>query len=128
MAKMISLIKFSGGLDDMIGYRVKGQIRLRRKPDKVKQTLATKRAAKDFGSASRTSAILRHGIAKEITHYHDDSFLNRLNTAMIGVVKSDIVRPAGRRQVTTGNLHAPGRISDQPVPRYPVWLQRTTTA
>ncbi|MCK7555182.1 hypothetical protein MKQ70_09255 [Chitinophaga sedimenti] len=107
MAILTSIIKFTGALDNLIGYQVNGKTRVRSRPQQVRQTLNTKRAAKDFGSASRTAAVLRHGIIKDITVREDNEFVNRLNKAMVGVIKTDLARPAGRRRVTTGSLRAP---------------------
>jgi hypothetical protein len=106
MGILTSIIKFTGPLDNLIGYQVNGKTRVRSRPQQVRQTVNTKRAAKDFGSASRTAAVLRHGIIKEIAVSQDNEFLNRLNKAMVGVIKTDLARPAGRRRVTTGSLHA----------------------
>jgi hypothetical protein len=106
MGIMNSVIKFTGPLDDVIAYNVRGKIRMRRRPKKVRQTGATEHAARDFGAASHAAAVIRKGVNAEVQLYRDHTFLNRLNKAMVGVVKSDLVRSAGRRQVTTGNLHA----------------------
>ncbi|UYQ94583.1 hypothetical protein MKQ68_05695 [Chitinophaga horti] len=106
MATATSLFQFTGRLGNLVGYRVKGKLLFRTMPETVRQTAATRRAARDFGTASHAAATLRHGIAREIILHHDDTFANRLNKAMVGVVKADIQRKAGRREVTTGNLHA----------------------
>ncbi|UYQ92441.1 hypothetical protein MKQ68_20365 [Chitinophaga horti] len=106
MGNMTSIIKFSGRMGNVISYRVKGEQRVRSVPEYVHQTPATKRAAKDFGTASSHAAVLRNGIVKDIVTYHDDTFANRLNKAMVAIVKADAQRQAGRRQVTLPNLRA----------------------
>jgi len=83
MAKQTSLITFTGKLGNMIGYERKGQYLLRGKPDTVRQTIATRRAAQRFGLASKKGALIRRAFAEELDVHCDTSRSNRLNKALI---------------------------------------------
>ena len=64
MAKQVSTFRISGRLGNQVYYYRKDkknrkQYLVRRAPEIVKQTTATKRAATDFGIASKSSALIR---------------------------------------------------------------------
>jgi hypothetical protein len=82
MAKQTGLFKFTGKLDNVIGYRRNGAHFVRSMPETVTQSAATKRAAREFGVASRKGSLIR----KAITPYlgrHDGTVVNRLNKALV---------------------------------------------
>lgn len=83
MAKQTSLITFTGKLGNMIGYERKGQYLLRSKPETVRQTAATRRAAQRFGLASKKGALIRRAFAEELDIRCDMTRVNRLNKALI---------------------------------------------
>ncbi len=59
MAKITSAVTFTGKVGGLIGYKRNGKYFLRSVPEKVRQSKATKRAAKRFGAASRKGALIR---------------------------------------------------------------------
>ncbi len=83
MAKQISFITFTGKLGNMIGYERGGKYFLRSVPEKVRQTAATRRAAKRFGFASSKAALIRHAFYDELDIRCDSSHINRLNKLLI---------------------------------------------
>jgi hypothetical protein len=83
MAKQNSLIPFTGTLGNLIGYERNGQFFLRSKPEIVRQTLATRRAAQRFGIASRKGAMIRHAFYDDLDIRCDSNHINRLNKVLI---------------------------------------------
>lgn len=82
MAKQTGLFKFTGKLDNVIGYRRNGVHFVRSMPDKVRQTPATRRAAREFGVASRKGRLIRRAISPYLGR-HDSTSVNRLNKVLI---------------------------------------------
>ncbi|TWV98685.1 hypothetical protein [Chitinophaga pinensis] len=83
MAIQTSIIPFTGRLGNLIGYRRNGVYYLRSMPQKVRQTMATCRAAKRFGIASKRGALLRKAIYGELDIPCDSSHITRLTAALI---------------------------------------------
>ncbi len=83
MGKQTSVIKFTGKLGNLAGYRRKGEHIVRTLPDKVRQTPATRRAAKDFGAISRQGKVIRQAIVPHLDIRYDGTLVNRLNRALI---------------------------------------------
>ncbi|PSL24433.1 hypothetical protein [Chitinophaga ginsengisoli] len=101
MAKQKSLFPYSGQLRDLIGYERNGEHFLRRRPEIVRQTAATRRAAQRFGVASRKAAMIRKAFYHELDIRCDNGHINRLNKLMINA--------AGNNTAITGfrfNQHA----------------------
>ncbi|WP_295120057.1 hypothetical protein [uncultured Chitinophaga sp.] len=104
MAKSDSILRLRGKIKGIINYSINGKFYARAAPEVVRQTLATREAARDFGTASRAARIIRHAIDQAVSTHFDGSFLNRLNKEMGVIVRDDITHPRGKRQVTTGSL------------------------
>jgi hypothetical protein len=83
MARQISLITFTGKLRNMIGYYRNGKYFLRSTPETVRQTTASRRAARRFGIASKKGALIRRAFNNELDVHCDNSHINRLNRALI---------------------------------------------
>jgi hypothetical protein len=83
MALQVGIHKFTGRLDNVIGYSRNGKYFLRSMPDKVKQTAATKRAARRFGIASRKGKLIRTAFCPHLAVRYDGSLVNRLNKHFI---------------------------------------------
>ena len=83
MALQTGLFKFTGQLDNVIGYRRNGKYFLRSAPDKVRQTAATKRAARSFGIASAKGKLLRRALRPYLNMRPDGTLINRLNKLFI---------------------------------------------
>ncbi|WP_186774364.1 hypothetical protein [Chitinophaga pinensis] len=84
MAKQQSFITFTGKLGQQIGYERNGKYFLRSAPTIVRQTIATRNAARRFGTASRKSRLIRHACYHELNVRCDSSHINRLNSLLIG--------------------------------------------
>ena len=83
MALQVGIHKFTGRLDNVIGYRRNNKYFLRSMPDKVRQTAATKRAARRFGIASRKGKLIRAAFHPHLGLRHDGTLVNRLNKLFI---------------------------------------------
>ncbi len=86
MAKQTGLFKFTGKLDNVIGYRRNGVHFVRSMPETVKQTQATRRAAREFGMASRKGRLIRRAITPYLGR-PDGTVVNRLNKALVQLPK-----------------------------------------
>jgi hypothetical protein len=77
------------------------QYLIRRAPETVKQTTATKRAAKDFGIASKSSRLIRNALHEYTQHCYDNTLHYRLNAIMGKILCAD-----GRRMLTAANMQS----------------------
>ncbi|SFE09848.1 hypothetical protein SAMN05518672_104471 [Chitinophaga sp. CF118] len=105
MARQESLLKFTGKLGNVIGYRNKKVYLLRSASTVVRQTSATKRAARDFGTASKAGKLIRHALSEYLQHCYDSSLTNRLNKILGEVVRADDSHKAGLRVPVAVNMH-----------------------
>ena len=83
MATQTGLFKFTGKLDNVIGYRRNGKHFFRSMPDKVTQTAATKRAARSFGITSRKNKLIRRSLMPHLDMRCERTMINRLNKTLI---------------------------------------------
>ncbi|KAA2245678.1 hypothetical protein F0L74_06905 [Chitinophaga agrisoli] len=83
MATQTSVIKFTGKLGDIIGYRCGKKHHLRTRPEHIHQTAATKQAAQNFGINSRKSKIIRKAILPHLDLRYDGTTGNRLTRELI---------------------------------------------
>jgi hypothetical protein len=104
MARQDYILRYSGKLGNQIGYRRKKQYFVRQAPAVVRQTTATKRAAKDFGTASKGSRIIRHALKADLLHCYDSSLNNRLNKVLGTIVRADTDHQAGQKMLVAANM------------------------
>lgn len=107
MAKQVGINKFTGRIDNVIGYRRKGVYCVRTMPETVRQTAATQRAARSFGMASRKGKLIRRALCPYMDLCHDGSFVNRLNKELILAGSHNLQALKGFRfnkHSTVGNL------------------------
>jgi hypothetical protein len=83
MALQTGVFKFTGRLQNVIGYRRNGKYFFRSMPDKVKQTAATRHAARRFGMASRKGKLIRKAFRPYLDMRYDGTLVNRLNKLFI---------------------------------------------
>src|ERR1044072_1522311 len=83
MALQTGVLKFTGRLDNVIGYRRNGKYFLRSMPEKVRQTASTRRAARHFGMASRKGKLIRKAVRPYLDTRYDGTLVNRLNKLFI---------------------------------------------
>ena len=111
MAKQNSIIALSGRLGNQVYYYRKDkknrkQYLVRRAPETVKQTTATKGAATDFGIASKSSRLIRTALYEYTQHCYDNTLHYRLNTMMGKVLRADGSHPAGSRTWSADNMQS----------------------
>ncbi|SFD61221.1 hypothetical protein SAMN05518672_102615 [Chitinophaga sp. CF118] len=106
MARQESLLKFTGKLGNVIGYRNKKDYLLRSASAVVRQTSATKRAARDFGTASKAGKLIRHALNEYLQHCYDSSLTNRLNKTLGEIVRADDSHKAGLRVPVAANMQS----------------------
>ena len=90
MAKQVGILKFTGRVDNVIGYRRNGVYCVRTMPETVRQTAATRRAARSFGVASRKGKLIRRALCPYMDLRHDGTYVNRLNRELITAGKSNL--------------------------------------
>jgi len=83
MALQTGVFKFTGRLQNVIGYRRNGKYFVRSMPEKVKQTASTRRAARHFGIASRKGKLIRKAVRPYLDMRYDGTLVNRLNKLFI---------------------------------------------
>jgi hypothetical protein len=103
MPKQNSIIHLSGRLGNQVYYYRKDkknrkQYLIRRAPETVQQTTATKRAATDFGIASKSSSLIRNALRE---HIRDNTLHYRLNSIMGKILRAD-----GKQMFTANNLQS----------------------
>jgi hypothetical protein len=106
MAKQVSTFRISGRLGNQVYYYRKDkknrkQYLVRRAPEAVKQTTATKRAATDFGIASKSSSLIRNALHEYTQHCYDNTLHYRLNSMMGKILRAD-----DRRLLTAANMQS----------------------
>jgi hypothetical protein len=74
---------------------------IRQAPKTVNQTPATQRAATDFGTASKSSCLLRNAFHKQC---YDNTLHYRLNKKMRGILSADVSQHSGQRVFTAANM------------------------
>lgn len=79
MATLDSIIRFTGKLGNIIAYKRGGKHFLRTRPETVRQTEGTRRAAQWFGAASRKGALIRNAIMPDLDFRCEGSLVNRMN-------------------------------------------------
>ena len=92
MAKQTSLLTFTGRIGDLIGYRRNDGYFIRSRPQAVRQTTATRRAARRFGEASKQGRLIRSAFTASLDIPRDGGHVNRLNKMLIAAGKDN---PAG---------------------------------
>ncbi|QEC44155.1 hypothetical protein [Pseudobacter ginsenosidimutans] len=83
MAKQTGQFPFTGRIGNVIGYKRNGVHFIRSMPDEVQQTIATRKAAKNFGIASSKGSLVRRAFAQHLDVYGDRGRVNRLNKTLI---------------------------------------------
>lgn len=83
MAKQTGQFPFTGRIGNVIGYKRNGAHFMRSMPEEVRQTVATRKAAKNFGMASSKGSLLRRAFAQHIDVIGDKGRVNRLNKTLI---------------------------------------------
>jgi len=106
MARQQGVLPFTGPLGNMVGYRRNGKYLLRKRPLFVRQSAATKLAAKDFGTASKGAALLRRALYAELHRHYDSDLITRLNKALADVMRKDKYYAVGERRLNVSNMQA----------------------
>lgn len=91
MATQAGKIRFTGRFGDLIGYNRNGVFCMRSMPAEVRQTSATRKAAQDFGIASRNGKLIRQELAAHLHGRKDSAWCNRLNKSLVSSGLESIV-------------------------------------
>ncbi|WP_119079921.1 hypothetical protein [Chitinophaga alhagiae] len=89
MGKQTGLIKFTGRVGELIGYRVGKQHYVRSMPAEVRQSPRTKISSRYFGKASTLGAAMRHAVGGLLDIRCERAMGNRLNKALLNVLRED---------------------------------------
>jgi hypothetical protein len=111
MPSQNSLIRFSGKIKDKVYYYRKNRKNrkhyfIRPAPATVTQTTATQMAATDFGTASKSSRLIRQALHEYTPRCHDKRLHVRLAGKMVKIVRADINHTSGQRTITADNLQS----------------------
>jgi hypothetical protein len=111
MPRQMSIIPLSGRMGDVVYYYRKNRKNqkkylARRAPATVTQTPATKRAAADFGIASKSSGLIRRAMHEYTQLCPDHSLHYNLNKKMGEILRADVNHPLGQRVFTAANLQS----------------------
>ena len=94
-----------GTYDGLIYYRrSEGLYCVRRVPAEVRQSAATKAAAADLGTKSRSASLIKNAFGPLIGSNKDKRMWSRLLTAVGKVMEADTSDAKGKRCVPHGNL------------------------
>ncbi|PSL24492.1 hypothetical protein [Chitinophaga ginsengisoli] len=105
MGKQKGLFPFTGPLGNKIGYRRGNNYYYRERPQHVNRTIATKKAATDFGTASHCACLVRKSLRQYLPVHKSDTLVNRLNTTFINIVNADTYNRSGQRVPNIGHMH-----------------------
>lgn len=97
MATQTGILTFTGKLGNLIGYRRNNRYYLRSMPSTVHQTVATRKASRDFGIASRKGKLIRRAIMPLLDMPGEGSIVNRLNKTLIQAGTSNLQGVPGFR-------------------------------
>ena len=89
MAKQTGLIKFTGQVGGLIGYKVGGEYYLRSAAQQVRQSVRTQLAGRAFGKAATLGAAMRHALNGILDGPTDGASVNRLTKALLQVLHAD---------------------------------------
>jgi hypothetical protein len=104
MPEQHSIIPLSGRMGDQVFYHKKDKrgrkkYYVRRAPENVHQSTATKKTATDFGTASKASRLIRHALNAYTHQYKDESLHYRLNTLLSKILRLDTEQAAGQKRL-----------------------------
>lgn len=105
MGKQKGLFPFTGPLGNKIGYRRGNEYFYRERPQHVNRTIATKKAATDFGTASHCACLVRKSLRQYLVRHKNEDLVNRLNTAFIDIVNADTHNLSGQRIPDSLHMH-----------------------
>ncbi len=97
MGKQTGVIKFTGKLGNLVGYRRNGKHCIRTMQETVRQTAATRQAARHFGAASRKGKLIRRATVPHLDIRCDGTLVNRLNRALVLAGKDNLQTLKGFR-------------------------------
>jgi len=111
MPRQHRIIRISGRKGNEIYYYRKNKKKrkryfIRRAPETVTQTAATKRAATDFGTASKASRLVRHALHEYTRLCYDNRLHGRLAGKLVPIVRADLSYPSGQRVLTATNMQS----------------------
>jgi len=104
MANQNGIIKIDGQLGDLVFYKRGNTDVVRQKAASKKQTEASKKSSRDFGSASRNAAYIRKAFAPLVKLYAYGDLVNRLNKRFIEIFKTIPAEQAGNKRLMDGNI------------------------
>lgn len=106
MAHQKNISKLEGTVDDLVFYKTSVGHLVRRKPSVNAKTIAndrrylrTRENATEFGRASTAAKLLRQALYEPSLRFTNGLLVNRLNSRMLRVVKSDKINKRGMRVV-----------------------------
>lgn len=116
MARIKSLIKIEGTLDELTFYKSQDGYMVRTKGGVSKNRMAsdpafarTRENGTEFGEVARSGKHLRHAITSLLANAKDNRVTSRLTQVLSKVKNEDLTSIRGQRNVATGMATANGR-------------------
>lgn len=75
-------MKFTGTVNGLIYYQLRGEYYVKTKPVNVNRTIASTRSAVIFGQATKLAASIRYALAPLLPNARDRAMMHRLNKAV----------------------------------------------
>ena len=105
----IEKIFASGTIANVIFYQFNGKPCARSRPARVRQTTATQKESKLFGSAKTLSRLLRQSLSGLLPHYHSKTVMYRVDKGVMRWMRT--VQAAGQDLITLPGFSCTGEDS-----------------
>lgn len=76
------------------------------RPSKVRQTMATKKSASEFGTCSKWAKQIRNGLAPFLVGLTDSTMHSRFSAAIYNTIKGNTALPNGQRSPLNSSMEA----------------------
>ena len=105
MARVIGNMPLSGKVGDLVFFERDGKMFVRAKSNKpVKQSEATKKSSKDFGTVTRTAARIRKAF-KRVSERADGTLVSRMNKQIAAIFSTIPKKFAGKKHIMQGDVN-----------------------
>jgi hypothetical protein len=111
MAIQAGLMPMIGTIDELVFYKRRGKLVVRRKGTRDKKwyaetpTLAScRRNNREFANASKAGKLIRESVKPLLLRVKDGYMTNRMMSAVLEIVKKDVRNPWGERKVCDENI------------------------
>jgi len=94
-----------GLVGNLVARKIGNQQILQSRPRKTKQTVATKKAAIDFGQASHAGSFVRYALSDTHLNLYDNHMIGRLNGQILRTMRANPDQKPGKMCLQHGKLN-----------------------